>query len=443
MTPVRNTVISAKIAPSSPKGSRRRRFPRWPIAAVVGLAFAGLIGVKAVAVMYNRSMGAVLHRGGAYVLGAVGGVRPSGGSSEPAPVPARPLTDSARARIFVSLVGPYVPVWAAAGLGQAFGRYERDFVTYDERQWAATGPSWADIDYYDRAAIYYARYARTGDLKYLTRANAVAVDYRTKYLEANNYAIQAHWSMLDGVALHYLATGDEKSRTAVGKVADLFTGLAYRDNIGRRSETDNRVQARYLVALLLADAIGAPSVGIGAPVGLPGGHNWKAELRRALPLVLATQDKDGAWRPACRQTKPVTHPFTTGLLFDALARYYDLFEPDPRIPPAIKAAADYLWASDWMPTARAFKYVGARCAGEGEPVAAPDLNNLIVNGFAWTYKQSGDVVYRRRADEIFAGAIAGAWINPAKQFNQVYSSSHRYHAYTRPELARETAPRFP
>ena len=83
------------------------------------------------------------------------------------------------------------------------------------------------------------------------------------------------------------------------------------------------------------------------------------------------------------------------------------------------------------------------CQTEGGPQPAPDLNNLIVNGYAWVYKQTGDVTYKQRADEIFAGAVTGAWISPSKQFNQVYSSAYRYEAYTRPELERDVLPRLP
>jgi hypothetical protein len=366
-------------------------------------------------------------------------VRAAASDDEQQPTrPAKPLSDSARARLFRTVIGPYVSVRNASGLGGVFDRYERDFRTFDEQQWAATGPAWASIDYYDRAAIYYTRALRSGEKKYFDRAQEVALDYRHGYLEANNFAIQAHWSMMDGVALHYLATGDEASRSAVGKIADLFTGLKYREYVGDMKLTDNRIQARYLVALLLANTIGAPSVGIGAPVGVRGGRDWAAELRRALPLILSTQDTDGAWRPACKETKPVTHPFTTGLLIDALIRYHDTFEPDPKILPAVQRAVDYLWTHDWLPRARAFKYVGGECPAEGGPVPAPDLNNLIVNGFAWVYRETGDETYKQRADQIFAGAVTGAYIAPAKQFNQQYSLAYRYLAYTRPRLRADT-----
>jgi hypothetical protein len=110
---------------------------------------------------------------------------------------------------------------------------------------------------------------------------------------------------------------------------------------------------------------------------------------------------------------------------DALSRYYDLFEPDPRIPPAIRRAADYLWTNDWLPTSNSFRYIERDCPSEGPAEPAPDLNNLIVNGFAWTYRMTGDATYKQRAQMIFNGAVTGAWISPTKQFNQVYSSSFR------------------
>jgi hypothetical protein len=345
-------------------------------------------------------------------------------TSPPPPAPTGDVT----ARI----LGATLTSAETRALGGSFAQYETNFATFDEQQWAAYGSRWDLIDYYDRALIYYAWYRRTGDAKYLNRANAVAVNYRRNYVEAAGYLIQAHWSMMDGLALHYLATGDEASRTAVGRVADLFTGLSYRDDIGTRTRTDNRIQARYIVSLLLAHQIQAPSNGVSAGQ-ISGGHDWASELRRALPLILSTQDADGAWRLSdCGDGGPRTvHPFTTGLLMDALTRYYDLFEADPRIPPAVRRAADYLWANDWLPSSRAFKYIERVCPSEGGPVPAPDLNNLILNGFAWTYKQSGDATYKQRADEIFAGAVTGAWISPAKQFNQVYTSSFRYLAFRR------------
>jgi len=330
------------------------------------------------------------------------------------------------------LLGQTTTADQVRSLGSVYSQYEDNFTRYDDVQWAAYGTRWDLFNYYDRAMIYYAWNRHTGDPKYLARANAVALDYRRNYIEAARYLISPHWAMLDGVAMHYLTTGDEASRTAVGRVGDLFTGLSFRESIGSRTGTDNRIQSRYIETLLLAQQIQAPSTGVPAG-GISGGHDWAAELRRALPLILSTQDADGAFRLSdCGDGGPrAVHPFTTGLLMDALTRYYELFEADARILPAVKRAADYLWANDWIPSAAAFRYIERQCPSEGGPGAAPDLNNLIVNGYAWVYKQTGDITYKQRADAIFAGAVNGAWLSPTKQFNQVYSSSLRYMAYRR------------
>jgi hypothetical protein len=315
--------------------------------------------------------------------------------------------------------------------GGAFARYERDFRAADEKQWKECGPRWDCINYYDRAAIYYAWWRHTGDKKYLERANAVAVDYRTNYLEANNYGASFHWAMMDGVAMHYLATGDTMSLIAVGKIGDNF---AYHGNkLGGKEGMDNRIQARYLVAVMLALKLHAPSTGIGGSIGIPGGNDWPKKLRDGLTRILSTQEPTGAWKfGRCNGTPPffTTHPFTVGLLLDALTRYSNLFEQDPRILPAVRRGVDYLWEHDWLRGPRAFKYVEEVCPGEGGPSPAADLNNLLVNGYAWVYHETGDMEYRQRADEIFAGSVnAGAAGGDAKHFNQQYSSSIRYLTY--------------
>src|SRR5215203_1056464 len=130
-----------------------------------------------------------------------------------------------------SLIGATVPVADVTARGGVYARYETDFVTYANSHWASEGSSWASADYYDRALIYYTWWERTGNQTYLDRANALAVDYRDNYVVAIDYAVSAHWSQVGGIALHYLATGDEVSRTAVGRVADTFALPYYTANL--------------------------------------------------------------------------------------------------------------------------------------------------------------------------------------------------------------------
>jgi hypothetical protein len=125
------------------------------------------------------------------------------------------LPTSAEYLIRTDLVGKTIPAARAAHLGAAFARYESDFAGYADPAWANAGSKWNDGNYYDRALIYYAWWARTGNPQYWWRAARFAVDYRAGYLEAEaGYASSPHWAQLEGLEKHYLLTGDEASRVA-------------------------------------------------------------------------------------------------------------------------------------------------------------------------------------------------------------------------------------
>jgi hypothetical protein len=117
-----------------------------------------------------------------------------------------------------------------------------------------------------------------------------------------------------------------------------------------------------------------------------------------------------------------------GLTTHALIRYAETTN-DPRVLPAVKVALDELWERAWVPANQSFWYQNwisdpnlTFPASEG----APDLNLLIAPAFAWVYRQTGDVTYRDRADQAFAGGVKGAWLAGRKQFNQNYMWSFDY-----------------
>jgi hypothetical protein len=64
--------------------------------------------------------------------------------------------------------------------------------------------------------------------------------------------------------------------------------------------------------------------------------------------------------------------------------------------------------------------------GTGGMEPAPDLNLLIAPAYAWMYLQTGDVQYRDRGDQIFAGGVKHSWLGASKQFNQNYIWSFAY-----------------
>jgi hypothetical protein len=306
--------------------------------------------------------------------------------------------------------------------GSMVAKYEADFRTYADQHWTAEGSTWAN-NYYDRAMIYYAWWMRTGEVEYWRRATAMALAYRRDYLEANNYGASAHWSLMEGVEQHYLLTGDEASRLAVGRVGDVLTVAYYMDNLGDvTAEMDNRMQGRVLIALLSAWKLNAPS---------QAGTTWNARLDLALTRILASQGADGAYRftrtnNQCGYNKP----FMVGVLNDAMVKYSTIYSADARIPGAVQRAVDYMWANDWNAAGRAFIYLDGPCPGydEGQTLA-PDLNNIIVTGFGWIYQQTKQTVYRDRAEAIFNGGVSQAWLVGSKQFNENYTTGYHYLRY--------------
>ena len=336
-------------------------------------------------------------------------------SPAPAPAPAPAATRAWGAGSVLSLMGQAPNAGAVEAMGGVFARYEADFRTYADQHWANEGAS-VGANYYDRAMIYYVAWARTGNTTYRDRANALALNYRRNFLEARGFDVLPFETFVDGVALHYLVTGDEASRVAVGRVADRFASSRFIDVLGNTAgEVDNRDQSRVLTALLVARQIGAPSAN---------GTDFAGRARTALSNILRSQSPDGAYRfttTQCGRNKP----FMVGLLNDALVRYHGSFEADWRIVDAVKRSLDYIWANDWRADRQAVVYLGGYCNGD-DAWAAADLNGLVASGFGFVYRQTGDGTYRSRGDAVFAGAVNGGWPAGSKQFNQQYTSSYRY-----------------
>lgn len=327
--------------------------------------------------------------------------------------------------ISTDLVGPTLPVQDTRRLGREWDRYESDFVKWSEFHWTKYGVDWAAGNYYDRVAVYYAWWVRTGNPEYWRRATLMALDYRTRYLEPNKYGSSHHWAQLEGLALHYLLTGDAASQVAVGRTADVLASYYRRGALGKRNHQDmeSRGQARSLLAFLLSWEIQAP-----------GGENytsasWAEHLPLMLSQILRPQDTSGAflWGGYCN----TSINYMSGLLNDVLIRYYSRFNPDPRIEVSIRANADWLWNTQWRPDG-SFNYQSAFCQrNKSGPNASWDLNNLFVSTFSWLYYRTGDRKYLTAADEIFSNGVRRAVLSGTKQFNQQFTASYHYLWYRR------------
>lgn len=363
-------------------------------------------------------------------------------SQPPAPTPA-PSGDLQK---ILALIGPTKTVTETSAMGSAFARYDTLFKVYlpstDASLCDGVTVLWCN-NYYDRGVVHYARYARTGDTTFKTRATAIVLDYRKKYLEPNGYASSPHWSQVRGLELHYRLTGDTLSRRAVagvfmnslvGYMLPLWGDPKIPDLQNTKSDyMENRIQARVLQAALSSYRMGASYVrgdGYGGAF-TPATH--PARLRTILDQILSVQKSDGSfsWVQICGGQLN----YMVGMLNDVLIEYYRDFEPDPRIPVAVERANEFLWSTQWLAADGAFKYASVLCAPNpfgtmvGGPEPAGDLNGLFIASFGWLYQRTGDTKWRTRGDAILAGLVASRWASNytgSKQFNQAFAESYRY-----------------
>jgi len=331
------------------------------------------------------------------------------------------LPTSASYLVSTEVVGQTITRAASPASPSAFPTYESQFVTYANQHWATEAANWT-YDYYDRALIWYAWWVRTADPEYWRRGTIDAVAYRQQYVEASNYTMQPHNALLEGLAVHYLLTGDEASRVAVGKVAYLFSWMwtpyinCTQCTANGGEYVEGRIQARTLLSHYLAWMINA--VG-DQPT------NWVSTMATDVTNILSTQQSDGSYRFV--EWEMAHSNYMTGMMHDALIKYYTYVQADPRIPPAIKKTLDWMWATQWDPTVQAFKYLDF-VTSTGGTTPYPDLNGLIVTGYGWYYQYSGNATYKTEGDAILAGGNA-AYLDGYKQFNQTYTQSYRYLFY--------------
>ena len=319
--------------------------------------------------------------------------------------------------VTTDLVGPTA---TAAETQLRFGalgkRYDTDFAKYSDILYRSNGDNWVE-DYYDRAQAYYAMWVRTGNSEYWERGTRLVLNYRKDYLEQNNYGTSPHWSQVDGIGLHYLLTGDDQSRVAIKRVTETLSYFRVRLGLGLKTHAsiENRIRARVLMAQLwywrLADE---PVAAIGK------------ELEEAYTAVLGAQEADGSYRftPYCNQSLN----YMDGMLNEALIQIYLHFRRDSRIVTAVEKNVEWMW-TQWVPSAQGFQYVPAICEGVGGINAVPELNGLIINGYAWIYSLKKSPTVAARADAIFKGSVEKSFLTGSKQFNQHYSTSWRYFAW--------------
>lgn len=316
-------------------------------------------------------------------------------------------------------------------------QYEGDYVRLAAADWAQCGASWScgRTAGYDRAYILYQEWVRTANPTYWQHASAIVANYIDDYLAPGRGFPAAWWANPEGTAVHYWATGDERTR---GYVFSIASEMVYQTKPGLYGlgtspgwpqYGDDRARAKTLIAMMDMRRVDAKPTSTG-PV-MDGDATYMANymagvsLADAVSEVLSTQQASGAFGGT--QYKGGQKAFMVGMLLEALTRYYDEVTPDPRIPVAVKRAIDYMWQNEWVSSAQGFKYCTVVVDADNGDDPMPSLNNLIAPAYAWYYNQSGDARYAAMVDQMLAATSSSTrswWAASGKAFDQAF-----YHAF--------------
>lgn len=250
--------------------------------------------------------------------------------------------------------------------------------------------------FYDGVMVYYniENLLNNGKDWAQCRANVKQV-YRDNY--ALTKPIQTFMTFSQGYYMDYLKTADPADLTLINK----FNNESYAPYHGVY------VDVSYLqreVAYVMRNEIHGVALGQNVPVL---GQTSAFIRDYAEDHVLGMMDQI-----CLSQNAQYWENFMVGLQAEALLQYYTLATRDPRIPPALKCVADFLYKNQWQAiNAGSFPYdkyqwhMNASYAN-GSTSCMNTLNNLISPMYAWLFMMTGESAYQTEGDAIFShGAL--------------------------------------
>jgi hypothetical protein len=286
----------------------------------------------------------------------------------------------------------------SAYTGCALSDYKSSMLSYG-KQYCNAGDN-----YYDAARVYYQIAEYTGDKRWERCAEYAVRAYVDGYLIPNNYNAAGYMIFPHGLLLHYKKTNDPTSKDALIQLAQKAAFARHEPAEWLTGHESSREVAYNIQSKLLAEDVG---------------FNDRKEVERLVEFALGHYDQ---WFVS--HTASYVRPFMAALTAEALILWYEKTR-DPRVLPAIKTGADWMWANMWLKHDGAFKYTD-RQAPTGGQEPSPDLNLLIAPMYGWLYKMTNDVKYRDMGDEIFSAGSQQAYLGQAKQFNQNFRWSPSY-----------------
>jgi hypothetical protein len=310
--------------------------------------------------------------------------------------------------------------------------WESQMITYGQQHCAnlaqiKNGPldTAVGATYYDLTRVMHQIAAYTGDTRWLSCADDAMYAYYERYVLPNNGAIPGYWNFSTGIRMDWQRTRDPRSQQGV---VLLSTAPAYTSDLTDLASIASfpriREVAYALLSYINAEAVGQPR------------RARRATYVTLLLNHLAQLQDSSTWG------EEQVAPFMMALGAEALIRDWEQTK-DPRLVPALSAAADFFWYRAWAPKTRSMLYQinPADLANGGSNFnPAPDLNLLIAPVYAWLYAQTGDTTYRDQSDLLFANGVQLAWIIQSKQYNQSYRWSFDYVKWRGGPVTLSTAP---
>lgn len=344
--------------------------------------------------------------------------------------------------VVIDQAGPTTTLASSTVNGITF--YEDMFTTYGDAQWLQYGAAWNagnTISEYERPLTYWVWWVRTGEQKWYDRAVAMLLDWRENYLLPNNADPftanpSPHFSQAESLYVHWLLTGDTRSRdAALGSANNMGLSWALEHRLAgiANPNLESRVQARALMAMWIATRIAGED-------GQPSDQNpttYGEYLDGMIEDTLSSLNANGYGEFASTCGGSLT--YMCCMLADTLARIYDQRPGsyNATILTKLTALGNYLWDTQWRGTANpsdlSFNYISLLCTGTGSPTASPDLNGINAVLFGWLGLRTGDSSWYTKGDQILQGMQQSTGIYLYRQFSEQFTSSYRYLGYRYPE----------
>lgn len=364
--------------------------------------------------------------------------------SSTAPIPADGFDADLEA-----VVGPVLRQSTIDALGPPFSTYLDWVETMASRHWALQGSSWDGGggmqgqnggNYYSRSRTFFWLNAVLNNTTWRDRAAAIHLTTRTE-MESIAYSSSfiLQWAEPTEYRVHALkypahATADHYGIT---KFAEWIMLPYMREQIQAldthtEESMDGRMLGRGIICLAVSLKYNLAIPDSPSDPNDPYVTTWAADTDLIINQTLASQEPDGGWRPGRKVDTNgdpdygmwVT-PFQSAIICNALIWYYDHVFADSRIPLAVKRCVDSLFTIPglWLNDTWTFLYQEGPIGPPGTDfdwnIPGYDLNNFWVETCAWVFQQTGNDLYRRRADKLFISAFGADMARPtSKPFNE-------------------------